>query len=134
MTVFYPRPAGDGDLLAVFRLVFGSGMAASIILGLAAIRRRDFARHRVWMIRGYAIGQGAGTQALLFIALMPIIGTPTDLGRTLVLGAAWVLNLGIAEWILRRRPTPVTPFPASARVTSSPRAERRADPPSNLTQ
>lgn len=116
MTAFYPRPVGDGDLLAAFRLVFGSAMAASIILGLAAIRRRDFARHRAWMIRGYAIGQGAGTQALLFIVLLPIIGTPTDLGRTLVLGAAWVLNLGVAEWILRRRPTPVAPFPATARA------------------
>ena len=72
------------------------------------------------MIRGYAIGQGAGTHALLFVVLMPIIGTPTDLGRTLVLGAAWVLNLGVAEWILRRRPTPVTSFHATARAISAP--------------
>jgi uncharacterized membrane protein len=61
MTVFYPRPADVGDLVTAFRLVFGTAMAASIVLGFAAIRRRDIARHRAWMIRGYAIGLGAGT-------------------------------------------------------------------------
>ena len=30
----------------------------------AAIRRGEIARHRAWMMRGYAIGLGAGTQAL----------------------------------------------------------------------
>lgn len=41
MSVFYPLPAGDGELLLGLRLVFGSGMVVSIALGLAAIRRRD---------------------------------------------------------------------------------------------
>jgi hypothetical protein len=39
-------------------------MAASIVLALVAVRRRDFASHGAWMIRGYAIGLGAGTQVL----------------------------------------------------------------------
>ena len=33
-------------------------MAASIILGLAAIRRRDIDRHRTWMTRAYALALG----------------------------------------------------------------------------
>ena len=37
-------------------------MAASIVLGFTAIRRRDIAAHRAWMIRAYALGLGAGTQ------------------------------------------------------------------------
>src|SRR4029079_35811 len=66
MTQFYPlRPHLQGDLLYGFRILFGSGMVLSIALGLAAIRRRDIARHRAWIIRGYVIGQGAGTQALV---------------------------------------------------------------------
>ncbi|WP_322780522.1 DUF2306 domain-containing protein [Frankia sp. Cas4] len=56
MTLFYPRPDDVGDLLSGFRLVFGSAMILSILLGFAAIRRRDILRHRAWMIRGYAIG------------------------------------------------------------------------------
>ena len=61
LTLFYPRTAG-GDLLFVFRLLAGSGMAASLVLGVTAIRRRDIARHRAWMIRAYALALGAGTQ------------------------------------------------------------------------
>src|SRR2546423_9911543 len=55
MTLFYPRPAGDGDLLSAFRLLFGSAMIVSIVLGLTSIRRRDVPQHRAWMMRGYAI-------------------------------------------------------------------------------
>ena len=61
MTQFYPRPHG-GDLLYVFRLLAGSGMAASLVLGVTAIARRDIARHRAWMTRAYALALGAGTQ------------------------------------------------------------------------
>ncbi len=65
MTLFYPRVAFDSDLLDGFRLLFGSAMVLSLALGMAAILRRDIAGHRAWMIRGYAIGQGAGTQVLV---------------------------------------------------------------------
>ncbi len=64
LTVGYePRP-GSGELLRVLRIVFGSGMVACLALGVAAIRRRDVAAHRAWMVRGYAIGLAAGTQVL----------------------------------------------------------------------
>ena len=36
----------------------------SIVLASVAIRRRDVAKHQDWMRRAYAIGIGAGTQAL----------------------------------------------------------------------
>ncbi|GAA4181093.1 DUF2306 domain-containing protein [Streptosporangium oxazolinicum] len=103
MTLFYARPPGDGDLLAVFRLVFGSAMLLSIVLGLAAIRRRDFTRHRAWMIRGYAIALGAGTQALTHLPWFLIAGTPGEFSRALLVAAGWVINLAVAEWIIRRR-------------------------------
>ncbi|MGW4638132.1 DUF2306 domain-containing protein [Sphaerisporangium sp. NPDC004334] len=104
MTLFYPRPVGDGDLLAVFRLVFGTAMLASIALGFAAIRRRDFAGHRAWMIRGYAIGMAAGTQGVTQLPYILVAGMPGELPRALLLGGAWVLNLAVAEWVIRRGP------------------------------
>src|SRR3712207_1114882 len=65
MTLFYPRPDSTGELLLyAFRLLFGSAMVVSIVLGFAAIRRRDVRGHRAWMMRGYAIGLGAATQML----------------------------------------------------------------------
>ncbi|MEU4533621.1 DUF2306 domain-containing protein [Streptosporangium sp. NPDC023825] len=104
MTLFYPRPDGDGDLLAGIRLVFGSAMLLAIVLAFAAIRRRDAARHRAWMIRGYAIGLGAGTQALTHLPWFLIFGTPGEFPRALLVAAGWVINLAVAEWFIRKRP------------------------------
>ncbi|GAA4594618.1 DUF2306 domain-containing protein [Planotetraspora phitsanulokensis] len=104
MTLFYPRPEGDGDLLAGLRLLFGTAMVVFIALGLAAIRRRDVARHRAWMTRGYAIGVGAGTQALVHVPWVLVAGTPVGVPRALLLGAGWMINLAVAEWVIRRRP------------------------------
>jgi hypothetical protein len=104
MTLFYPWPDGDGELLYGLRLLFGSGMVLSIIFGVVAIRRRDFIGHGVWMIRGYAIGLGAGTQVLTLLAGELIAGPPSEFSRALLMGAAWVINLAVAEWIIRKQP------------------------------
>ncbi|MFJ6675990.1 DUF2306 domain-containing protein [Actinosynnema sp. NPDC091369] len=101
MTLFYPYPEGDGDLLAAFRLVAGSTTVLALVLGFLAIRRRDVARHRAWMIRGYALAQGAGTQALVTIAWVLLVGPAAGLTRTLLLGLAWVINAAAAEWVIR---------------------------------
>jgi uncharacterized membrane protein len=103
MTVFYAHPPGDGTLLIGIRLVFGSAMFVSIVLGFAAVRRRDFATHRAWMMRGYAIALGAGTQALTLTlgSLVPM--ESAELRRALLMAAAWVINLIVAEWFIRTR-------------------------------
>ena len=103
MTLFYPLPPGDGPALFVLRLVFGSAMAASIVLGVAAIVRRDFVRHGAWMTRGYAIGVAAGTQALTGLPWILLVGPPDEPTRAVLLGAAWVINVGVAEYVIRRR-------------------------------
>lgn len=104
MTLFYPRPADSSDLLYVFRLLFGSAMVVSIVLGLVAIRRRDVAQHRAWMTRAYAIGLGAGTQVLTLMVGELIAGPPNEMEHALLMGAAWVINVAVAEWAIRRRP------------------------------
>ncbi|MGW0807844.1 DUF2306 domain-containing protein [Nonomuraea sp. NPDC002799] len=103
LTLFSDLPEGHGDLLWGFRLLFGTAMAVSIVLGVAAIRRRDVLRHRAWMLRGYAIGMGAGTQALTQVPWVLAFGAPTELPRTLLLGLGWVINVAVAELIIRRR-------------------------------
>lgn len=104
LTLFYPRPDGSGELLYAFRLLFGSAMVVSILLGFATILRGDVTRHRAWMIRGYAIGLGAGTQVLTHLAGVLIIGPPGELSGALLMGAGWVINLIVAEWAIRKRP------------------------------
>ncbi len=110
MAQYYPWPAGDGWLVYLERLVFGSAMLASIVLALLAIRRRDFASHGSWMIRGYAIALGAGTQVLTHLPWFLLVdGRPGELPRGVMMGAGWVINVLVAEWIIRRqfgRPSP----------------------------
>jgi uncharacterized membrane protein len=101
LTLFYAPQPGTGDLLFVFRLMFGSGLAACLVLGVAAARRRDIATHRVWMVRAYALGLGAGTQIFTEGFGEAIFGTGVVAGD-LAKGAAWVINLAVAEWALRR--------------------------------
>jgi uncharacterized membrane protein len=101
MTLFYVRHPGTGELAYLFRLAFGSGMAVSIVLGFAAIRRGDVARHRAWMTRAYALALGAGTQAFTQGIGAAVFG-PGELVRDLMLGAGWVINLGVAEYVIRR--------------------------------
>ncbi|GII91586.1 membrane protein [Sinosporangium siamense] len=94
----------DGPLPTGFRIAAGTLMAGSIVLGYAAIRRRDIARHRAWMARGYALGLGAGTQLVLLAFASVISGPPGPLSTTLLMGLAWAGNLAVAEWGVRRRP------------------------------
>ena len=101
MTAFYPRIPG-GELAHVFRLVFGTGMATSIILGFIAIRRRDVTSHRAWMARAYALALGAGTQAFTLGVGKAIFGD-SDLTTALMLGAGWAINLAVVEYIIRAR-------------------------------
>jgi len=105
MSQFYPLPKTDGELLYVFRLIFGSGMLTSIVLGAFAAWRRDYARHGDWMMRGYAIGLGAGTQVFTHLPWLLFFGTPDELTRALLMAAGWIINIIIVEWIIYRRRT-----------------------------
>ncbi len=118
MTLFYPWPAGDGELLYALRLLFGSAMVVSIVLGFTTIRRGDVRRHRAWMTRAYAIGLGAGTQMLTLWAGEVIAGPPDELSRALLMGAGWMINLAVAEWAIRKRPR--RPARTAAAVVSHP--------------
>ena len=101
LTLGYRAQPGTGDLLYVFRLVFASAMAACLVLGFTAIRRRDIAAHRAWMTRAYAIGLGAGTQVFTQGIGEAVLGTGL-LQADLAKGAGWAISLAVAEWVIRR--------------------------------
>ena len=105
MTLLYAPKPGTGHLLYALRLVFASAMAACLVLGVNAARVRDIPAHRAWMIRAYAIGLAAGTQAFTEGIGGALFGTG-EVRSDLAKGAGWVLNLAIAEWAIRRRVRP----------------------------
>lgn len=103
MTLFYDMPAVNGVALFVMRLGFGTAMAAGIILAFVAIRRGDVATHSAWMTRAYAIGLGAGTQVFTFLPWTLVFGAPDEAVHAVLMGAGWVINLTVAEVVIRKR-------------------------------
>ncbi len=53
------------------------------------------------MTRAYAIALAAGTQTLT-LAVGPAVFGPGALTKDLSLGAAWLVNLAVAEVVIRR--------------------------------
>jgi len=62
--------------------------------------RRDFATHRAWMIRSYSLTFAAVSVRLL---VLPLVMVVHDLAlATNVALSSWVLNLVVAEFLIRR--------------------------------
>lgn len=104
MAQFYPWPAGDGEAVYLMRLTVGVIMVGSIALGVTALFRRDYAGHGAWMLRAWALGMGAGTQVLTHLPWFVFVGgTPNEVSRAVMMGLAWVINAGVAEYVIRTR-------------------------------
>ena len=78
-------------------------MTVYILLGLSAVYKKRIVQHQAWMIRAYALGQGAGTQVFVTIPWLLTVGEPSGLSRDILMTAAWVINLIVAEWAINRR-------------------------------
>jgi uncharacterized membrane protein len=103
MALFYDLPPHDGVLLLILRLVFGSAMVAFLVLGVLAVRRRNYVRHSEWMTRAYAIGIAQGTIVVVTIPWILLVAPVTELSRAVLIGASWLLSLAVAEYVIHRR-------------------------------
>jgi len=131
MTLFYRIPPGlQGPILFDVRLAVATAMIASIFIGWRSILRRDVPRHEAYMIRAYALGQGAGTQALVLLPWMLISGEAGGLTRDLLMTLAWAINIAAAEWIIVRRGRALRASPVRAQLLAASvgltQVERRA--------
>jgi uncharacterized membrane protein YozB (DUF420 family) len=120
MTYFFVFPeALQGAVLYWVRMGLGTVMVGLIVWALIAIRARNIFQHSAAMLRAYAIGQGASTQAVVGIAWIIAVGSeaagPLRDGLMIF---AWVLNLLVAEILIRsilrptKRPRKNWPLPA----------------------
>src|ERR671919_990174 len=119
MTATYDLPSYDGALLGAMRYFFGSAMVVALVLGAIAASRREFGLHGAWMLRAYAIAMGAGTQVLTSIPLFVLPHLLNPGGRAWTMGAGWLINVAVAEWIIHRSPSlrRRRPQPAGARFS-----------------
>jgi len=103
MTHFYPWPEFDGQILYFIRLVVGFGMLFSIAKAMLAIRERNFKKHGAYMIRAYALAMGAGTQVFSHVPWFLLPDFHGETLRAICMGAGWLINIVIAEWIIRNQ-------------------------------
>lgn len=104
MIHIYAMPTYDGALVYGTRLLFSAWMILTIVVGAVTIYRRDFNNHGVWMTRAYAVGAGGSTQVFTAAPLFLLFPEHlNDLTRAISLAAGWVINVAIAEWVIRRR-------------------------------
>ncbi len=103
MTHFFAFPDElQGLLLYWVRIALSLWMVGLIAWAVIAIRSRNVSGHSAAMLRAYAIGQGASTQAVLGIVWMIALGTePLGPLRDGMMVFAWGLNLLIAELLIR---------------------------------
>lgn len=107
MTHYFVFPDSlQGTLLYLVRIVVGLSMVIFVLLGVSAILKKRIAQHQAWMIRAYALGLGAGTQVIVVIPWLLTVGEPTGAARDLLMTAAWMINIAVAEWIIKK-PTSV---------------------------
>lgn len=103
MTLFYQLPPSAGPALFVMRIGFALVMAGAIVFAFLAIRKGDVRTHSAWMTRAFAIGLGAGTQVFTFLPWTLFLGQPDQAMTAVLMGAGWVINLAVAEVVIRRR-------------------------------
>jgi hypothetical protein len=108
MTVVYPIPSElQGPLLYGVRLLVATAMMAAVGLAWLRALQRDFSQHQAFMVRAYALAQGAGTQVLVLLPWMLLSGESGGLTRDMLMTLAWLINLVVAEVIIRKRADPV---------------------------
>mgnify|MGYP000860325473 CR=1 FL=1 len=101
----------DGVVEATATVVFGAWFLTALVLAFLAVRRRDIATHRHWMIRAFAAGIGIASIRLwvgIFGGIQKAItgaeGTPPlqgSYGLAFWMGFASTVLVG--EWWLRRK-------------------------------
>lgn len=62
---------------------------------------RNYAAHRAWAIRSWSLTFAAVTFRL-YLPIFPMLGLPFVDGYRAASIYAWLINLGVAEWVVRR--------------------------------
>lgn len=113
----------------VFMLTFFLAFLFFLLKAFAAARRRDFVRHRAWMIRMFATGLTITTQRLLTGLFIGLAGVSSvdEFWDHFVTAAwlAWAIQIAVAEWWISRGVARAALDPSRP---DSPRSVHRPEP------
>lgn len=102
MAFFYPKVPTDGPSLFYIRLFVGLWMLLCLLYAYREIRKLNVKEHRLWMVRAYAVGLGAGTQVFTHLPWFVLVGgDPSGWIRDGLMAAGWIINIVFAEVYLR---------------------------------
>lgn len=100
INIVFPPFGGLFKSIAVY--VFSIAQIVTLTIALQSILRRNIARHRVWMIRAFAIGLAISTMRIFFIPAYLLYGVPSDFTVGLGMWIGFLVNIAVAEIILWR--------------------------------
>lgn len=125
--VFLPLLPVFGSLSTRVGVVVASGFfLLALFKGYTSVRRRQYALHREWMIRAFAIGLGISTfRVLIPLLMIPPIRASFPEAWDTVVWLGFTINITAAEtWInLTRQPVPIR---RAARVPAAALANSQA--------
>jgi uncharacterized membrane protein len=108
MTTEEGRLTGTGFMILAV-LWFGATLKAYLLA-----RAGDFTAHRVWMIRSYALTCAAITLRIILPTGL-VLGAGFSNSYLAAAWGCWIINLVIAEWIIRRG----HPLPAGLKLSKN---------------
>lgn len=91
-----------GPVAALGFALLDVAWVVTAVAGYRAVRERRFRDHRRWMIRNFGL-TFAGVTLRVWVAVLMTLGLPHDQAYTFVPWLAWLPNLVIVEYALRRR-------------------------------
>ena len=83
---------------------FGFGLLAFLwiatsVIAYTSVRSGDYAAHRGWMIRSYALCLAA-VMLRIYLPIFGVAGVPFELSYPAISWLCWVPNIIVAEWLV----------------------------------
>lgn len=94
-------------------LALGAAWITTTSLGLLTAINRQFADHRRWMIRSYALTASAITLRIM-LPISVVSGVPFKYAYPVIAWACWVFNLCCAQYLLRSLTGSMKPLEVTA--------------------
>ena len=109
--------AGFGELSST--AVFGALTLVAVARGFLAARRRDFVRHREWMIRAFAIAIGVSSIRVIATFMQIFVKTTPERTVAISFWLGWALTLAAAELWIRATSTSARTYSSAVPGTGS---------------